>query len=123
MEFIRSKLVMILLILAVGWFSISFIKIKLYDNLVNMEVGGLEEKIGDLEKSNSLLEKFISYMSNASFLERQARIKLNYKALDEEVVFIYIDSSNRASSSLGDFRVQLAQIPNYLKWVYYLIGY
>lgn len=114
MIILKSKWFMVGMILIIGWLTLSFIKIKPHENIVNREIGELETKIGGLEKSNSMIEKFIAYMSNPSFIERQARIKLNYKAKGEEVVFIYPDNSAKASSSLDNFRNENA--PNYLKW-------
>ncbi|TSC81411.1 MAG: Uncharacterized protein G01um101420_973 [Parcubacteria group bacterium Gr01-1014_20] len=107
------------MILAVGWLGLSFIKIKLHDNIVNKEVWELEAKADNLEHSNSMLEKFLSYMTNPSFLERQARLKLNYKAPGEEVVFVYTDNSANISSSSQDFKNE--NIPNPVKWWYYLM--
>ena len=104
--------------LAIGWLSLSFIKIKLHDDIVNKEVLELEEKIGNLEHGNIVLEKFLSYMTNPLFLERQARIKLNYKAPGEEVVFVYTDDSASIGSSSQDFTDE--NVPNPVKWWYYL---
>lgn len=102
----------------IGWLTLSFIKIKLHENIVNKEADELGVKISNLEKSNNLIEKFLVYMSNPSFIERQARIKLNYKAEGEEVAFIYPDNSAKASSSFENFKNKNAA--NYLKWWYYL---
>jgi len=103
----------------IGWLTLSFIKIKLHENIVNKEVEELRLKISNLEKSNNLIEKFIVYMSNPSFIERQARIKLNYKAQDEEVVFIYPDNSAKVSSPSLNFKSENA--PNYIKWWEWLL--
>jgi len=112
------------MVLLVAWLTLSFIKIKLHKNIVNKEVVELEEKIKGFESNNSFLERFIGYMTNPSYLEKEARLKLNYKAPGEEVVFIYPDENGaNASSASADFNKQLAQMPNYLKWVYYLFGY
>lgn len=110
---------MIVMILVIGWLTLSFIKIKLHENIVNKEAEELGVKISNLEKSNNLIEKFLVYMSNPSFIERQARIKLNYKAPGEEVVFIYPDNSARASSSFENLKNENA--PNYIKWWEWLL--
>ena len=119
MRIIKSKWFLGVIISAIGWLSLSFIKIKLHENIVNKEVNDLEAKINDLEKSNSVLERFISHMSNPSFLEKQARIKLNYKAQGEEVVFIYPDESAKVSSSSNGFSKQNSS--NYIKWWRWLL--
>ncbi len=83
----------------------------------------MEAKINDLESDNSYLEKVVGYLKNPSFLQKEARLKLNYKASEEKVAFIYPDESAKAGSASGNFNKQLAQMPNYVKWVYYLLGY
>ena len=111
------------LILIIGWLSLSFIKIKLQSDIVNKEVGDLETKIGGLEESNSSLDKLIGYLKHPSFLDKEARLKLNYKSADEEVAFVYPDLNPKTSSGSPDTRELLAKMPNYLKWVWYLMGY
>ena len=119
----RSKWLLILSAIILGWIIFIFIKIKLQENLVNEEVRELEAKIHSLERSNFDLEKFIVYLKNPSFLEKQARLKLNYKAPGEEVAFIYTDINSRAVSSAADLKKSFDTAPNYIKWWYYLIGY
>lgn len=123
MNFFKSKWLLLIIIPAVGWLVLSTIKINLQKNIVNKELETLETKISNLEESNSLLEKTISFLSHSSFLEIEARSKLNYKAPGEEVVFVYPDDSAVQVSSSGDFSRQLAQMPNPIKWIYYLLGY
>jgi uncharacterized protein YeeX (DUF496 family) len=122
-KILKSKLFSAVIIAGIGWLSLSFVRIKMHEGMVNKEVGNIETKISNLEKSNSSLERFISYIKHPSFMEKEARIQLNYKAEGEEVVFVYPDTSAKAGSESDDFRKQLAQMPNYLKWMYYLLGY
>lgn len=119
MNFFKSKSFTFLLVLVIGWLSLSFIKIKLHDNIVNKEVNELEEKVSNLEKSNNIIKEFISFMNVPAYLERQARIKLNYKALGEEVVFVYPDNGIKASSSFE--RLNNHNLPNYIKWWLYML--
>lgn len=122
MGLLRSKILLVILILLIGWLGLSFIKINLHEDIVNKEIGDLEAKARNLEKNNSELEKFISYMTNPKFLEKQARILLNYKTPDEEVAFIYPDDS--ASDSLPpQSNGVLGQAPNYIKWWHYILDY
>ena len=122
MNLLKFKWLAVVIIAGIGWLGLSIIKIKLQDNVVGEEVAGLELKIDNTEKNNNILEKFLEYVKYPSFLEKEARLKLNYKVPGEEVVFVYPDSSVKSSGSL-DFQKQLAQMPNYIKWVYYLLGY
>lgn len=116
-KILKAKWFLSVMILVIGWLTLSFTKIKLHEDIVNKEVHDLEAKMENLEKSNGIIEKFISYMSDPAFLEKQARIKLNYKAPDEEVVFVYTDNSAKMSSSSKDID---QNSPNYLKWWRYI---
>lgn len=118
----RSKWFSFVIIAALGWLSLSFVKIKMQSNLINKEEGVLEKKITDLEKDNSSIEKDLNYLNHPAFIEREARLKLNYKAEGENVAFIYPDTGQISSSSENFFE-QLKQSPNYIKWIYYLLGY
>jgi len=121
----KSKWTVALLIPIIGWLSLSFIKIKLQSDIVNKEVGDLEAKIQDLEDSNSSLDKLIGYLKHPSFLDKEARLKLNYKSAGEEVAFVYSDTNTnpKTSSSSSDSNNQLTNISNYIKWFWYLMGY
>lgn len=98
------------------------VKIKMQAGLVNKEAAILENKIADLEKDNESIEEYLNHLSYPSFLEKEARLKLNYKLEGESVAFVYPDTSQPTSSS-DEFYIQFSQLPNYTKWIYYLLGY
>ena len=123
MKLFKSKWLTVAAIVIVGWLGFSFAKIKLHENIVNKEMGDLEGKIAGLEKNNNTLERFIQQIANPSFLEKEARLKLNYKNPDEEVAFVYTNDVRQRDLISADFNRQLALMPNYLKWFYYLLGY
>ena len=119
---LKSKWFTFVIIALLGWFSLSFVKIKMQSNLVNKEAEILENKIANLEKDNKSIEEYLNYLNHPSFLKKEARLKLNYKAEGENVAFVYPDTSQTGSSS-EEFYIQYSQLPNYLKWIYYLLGY
>ena len=119
---LNSKWFSFLIIAALGWLSLSFVKIKMQNNLVNKEAEILENKIANLETDNKSIEEYLNYLNHPSFLEREARIKLNYKSEGESVAFVYPDT-NKISSQAEDFHERLKRSPNYIKWTYYLLGY
>ena len=119
---LKSKWFSFVIIAVLGWLSLSFVKIKMQSNLINKEAEILEEKITDLEKDNATIRKYLGYLGHPSFLEREVRLKLNYKLEGENVAFVYPDI-NKTSSESGQFYVQLSKSPNYMKWIYYLLGY
>ena len=118
----KSKWLAVIIIAGIGWFGLSLIKVRVQKGMVIKEVQGLEAKIQNLEEDNSNLKKFVEYVKNPWFIEKEARLKLNFKVPGEEVVFVYPDS-NLSSPPPGDFQKRLARIPNWMKWVYYILGY
>ena len=82
-------------------------------------VSDAENKVQGAEKDKTYLEKFITYFQGPKFMEKQARLKLNYKSPDEEVAFVFRDP-NKTESSSGSW---LQEAPNHRKWWYYVLGY
>ncbi len=83
----------------------------------------MEAKIKDVQNDTDYLNKFLAYFQTPAFLEKEARLKLNYKAQGEEVVFIYKDKNTKKASDSISFEELLAKMPNYKKWFLYLLGY
>jgi len=78
------------------------------------QVRELEAKISDVQRENNKLESVRGQYQNPAYLEKQARAKLNYKAPDETVVFVYPDDKKPGSSDSG------VSLPNWRKWVAWL---
>lgn len=55
----------------------------------NKELESLNKKIAEVKQSASERERLGDYLRSDSYLERQARLKLNYKNPDESVVYVY----------------------------------
>ena len=120
MGLFKSKWFSLLLLAVIGWLGLSFIRINLQEDIVNKEVEDIQNKAASLEKSNSYLERILAYMKKPSFLEKEARLQLNYKAPGETVVFVYPDESAKQASRSAE-QEDLNSLPNYLKWWHYLI--
>ncbi len=118
---LNSKIFSGVLLGLLVWLGVSALDLRLQEKSVNNGARSIESKIETTKKENSQLEKYISYMQNPSFLEREAKLNLNYKNSDEQVVFVYRDTSAKnASASSEDI---LKNKPNYLKWWYWMWGY
>jgi cell division protein FtsB len=89
---------------------------------IAIEAGDLESRVKDLERNNQFLASSSAYFSSDAYLERQARMKLNYKLPGEEVAFVYKDTSVKTPPP-GEFKNKLSEMPNWKKWWYYLLGY
>lgn len=105
------------------WLILSSIKFNSQRSVVDGEVKNIEAKIKEVQNDTNYLNKFLAYFKTSTFLEKEARLKLNYKAQDEEVVFVYKDKNMKNESDSISFEELLAKIPNYKKWFLYILGY
>ena len=53
----------------------------------------LDEKVVELQSTQTELEKQANYFQSNAYIEQQARLKLNYKKPDEHVVYVYRSAS------------------------------
>lgn len=83
----------------------------------------MEAKIREVQGNTDYLNKFLAYFQTPAFLEKEARLKLNYKDPGEEVTFVYKDKNIKSASESISFEELLSQTPNYKKWFLYLLGY
>ena len=65
---------------------------------VGLEANNLQAKIAQAQKATAALAQQNANADNPAFLERQARLRLNYKKPDENVVFVYRDQYNQNSN-------------------------
>jgi len=62
---------------------------------VNNEVKNLEQKIAEIEISNSKLSRLLDYFKSDSYREKEARLRLNYKKEDEKAAFVYREKEDK----------------------------
>ncbi len=123
MKFLNSKIFTALTIVIVLWLTLSSINLSSQKDMVNREVKNVEVKIKEVQNDVNYLNKFLAYFKTPAFLEKEARLKLNYKAQGEEVVFVYKDKNAKKVSDSISFEELLGKLPNYKKWELYLLGY
>ncbi len=123
MRFLNSKIFTVLAGIVTLWFVFSSINLNSQRNTVNKDVKNIEAKIHDIQEDIGYFNKFSAYFKTSAFLEKEARLKLNYKAQGEDVVFIYRDKNVKKASESVNFEKLLESLPNYQKWFFYLLGY
>ena len=117
---LNSKFFPVFLLFVIFWLGNSLVNLGNQRKAVDSEVNSYEAKVSEAEKNNKGLSSFLKYLENPSFLEREARLKYNYKKDDEYVAFVYPDNSpGHASQSFGEL---LKSMPNWKKWGYWLSG-
>lgn len=87
-KILGSKITLFLLLLAFIWLSVNLVNIFYKKYKVNQEIENLKAEIGKVEKSNQEISSLIDYFSSQSFLEKEAKEKLNLKKEGEQVVII-----------------------------------
>ena len=123
MKFLNSKIFTSLACVIVLWLTIASINLNTQKDSVGKEVRNVEAKIREVQKDTDYLNKFLSYFKTSDFLEKQARLKLNYKAEGEEVVFVYKDKNPKEESDSVGIEELLVKMSNSKKWLFYLLGY
>ncbi len=123
MPILQRKILTLGLALVLVWLGYRSWEIHAQRKNLDVQVGELESRAQDLERNNQFLASSSAYFSSDAYLERQARVKLNYKLSDEQVAFVYKDKSTKVASSSLEFKNHLAEMPNWKKWWYYLLGY
>lgn len=120
-EFFQSKILVFLTLAAIFFFAVSIAKLAPQRMVINSRLKNLENKIAETEKSNSDLARLLNYFKSRSFLEREAKLKLNVRRPDENVVVIYEDEKE---NNLKDKNIKgfsgLEGLTNFEKWLRYL---
>ena len=102
------------------WLGNGLVKLNSQRKIIEKEIKTSEGKISEVQKNKDELNNFLKNFENPAFLEREARLKLNYKHQDEQVAFVYRETSKPVSQS---FENNSNPIPIYKKWWRYLFGY
>src|SRR3989344_2838925 len=85
---------------------------------VKKDLGRLNTELISLNKQKEDLGKLLDYYNNSSNLEKEARIRLNYKKEGEKVVIILpqATSTNERGEIISESSVNTENLPNYKQW-------
>jgi len=117
---LNSKILTVPLAFLSVWIFFLVISVEIEKDEVKKEEANIESKIINVERDNASLERFIKNFDNPEFLEKEARLRLNYKALGEEVVFVHRDLNPKKASSAEETSPE--DMSNYKKWWNWLLG-
>ncbi|HAU07713.1 MAG: hypothetical protein UW46_C0004G0002 [Candidatus Yanofskybacteria bacterium GW2011_GWF1_44_227] len=115
----KSKYFTVVVVLLLFWAAYLIIGASMRRSDVEDKIVDLENKASEIEKSNKYLERIMTYIKTPAFLEREARIKLNYKSADENVAFIYMN--NESKDRVDDVQ-SIAAMSNPQRWWNWLMG-
>lgn len=106
----------------ISFLSISFLKIQPSLVAVNKESDNLDKKIAEIKKTVSETERLGGYLNSNAYFERQARLKLNYKKLDERVVYVYPNPTAKIQNRDAEIsKTRNRFFTNFGKWLDYLL--
>src|SRR3989344_8422760 len=92
-DILQSKWFTAVILVMVGFFCISIIKLSPPLIKVGKELKNINQKIDETKEGSLELERLGNYLQSDAYLERQARLQLNYKKPDEKVVYVYRNTS------------------------------
>ena len=97
-KILQSWWLMFVLIMGIGLMSLASFRLWYDYRTVQTEVANSQKKYEEIKKSIADLEQLNKNSNQPAYLERLARLRLNYKKPDENVVFIYRNQSNAETS-------------------------
>jgi len=119
--FFQSKVFTLIALAGVFFLVISLFRLWPQKSKVGARLENLKGKITETEKANFELSRLLDYFKSRSFLEREAKLKLNVRQPDENVVFIYEDEKeNIMKNERNQGFSGLEGLTNFEKWLKYL---
>lgn len=122
-KFFSSRVVLFLLLLAFVWLSLVLAKAFYKKRQMDQEISSLKTEIEKMDKKGQELNQLLSYFNSQSYLEKEAKDKLNLKKEGESVVMVQGVSSEEimASKNVGGLSVEAAvservEDNNLVKW-------
>ncbi len=120
-KLVRSRIFFIVLIpiflaLLVGIFQQFYHRYQ-----VKKDLGKLDAEIANFNKQKEDLNNLLDYYKNESYLENEARVRLNLKKEGEEVVIILPTATSTESDKISSQR-DTENMPNYKQWWRYFFG-
>ncbi|HWA64615.1 MAG TPA: septum formation initiator family protein [Candidatus Paceibacterota bacterium] len=111
-----------ILVLVALWLGYSVYQMRDDRAQIGLQVTDLESKITDIQQDNQTIASSSAYLTSDAYLERQARLQLNYKLPDEQVAYVYEDKGTSTLSVDQAYDHAVGRLPTWKKWLYYLIG-
>lgn len=109
-------------VVIIGFFLLLLIKLKPSLEKASQEVNNLDQKIAEAEQGLSELQKLSDYFKSTAYLEREARLKLNYKKPGESAVFVYKNQHAQSPAETDGATKSSTILPNWQKWLNYLLN-
>ncbi len=96
---LQKKASAVVLIVALFWLGHSLYSLYFQRQLASDQLADIKQKVSNIKKENQFLASASAYFQSNAYLERQARLKLNYKLPDENVAFVYKNTPSQSSET------------------------
>jgi cell division protein FtsB len=120
MSLLQRKILTVGLVLVLVWLGYKTWQIRGQSLGLGSQVKDLENRVADLKQNNQFLASSSAYFASDAYLERQARLKLNYKLADEQVAFVYPVASSSAVPASASAKASL--LSGWREWFANLFG-
>src|SRR5690348_9226036 len=117
-DLLQRKSVSAVLVIGALWLGLNVYRLGLQQGSESAQLKDVQARINDAQQENQILASSSDYFHSDAYLERQARLKLNYKMPGEQVAFVYPDSASNSEPVQANQRA----MPNWEKWWYYVLG-
>ncbi len=118
---LKSKYLIPVIVIPIFWLSLTIIRTRNQKIDIDTRVSDLENRASAIERINRGIEKILTYIKTPEFLDREARIRLNYMSADEKVAYIYKDKNTKTET--GDLTIGESNNSNiFQKFWQWLVG-
>lgn len=124
-KLIKSKIFFIFLIAVFLTLATGIFQKIYYRYAAQKELSKLNVELANLNNEKNGLNKLIDYYKNKSNIEKEARVRLNFKKEGEKVIIILPSATSTSNNNLslyGSGNADLENLPYYKQWWYYFFG-
>ena len=102
-KILQSRIFSVLVILLAAFLGLKLISIQAPLSDLSKETENINQKIAEAQAKNQALAQQSQYLTSQAYLERQVRLRLNYKNPDEEAVQIYrLPIASKSTENIED---------------------
>ncbi len=120
--FFKTALLIILLLPVAGFLAYKIYTVSLERYQINKQSSTVSAKLQELAAKNKDLKALVIKLQDKSFLEKEARKKLNYQLPGEQSIIITRQSSTGASAPLKETAQKASLLSNAKRWLEVLFG-
>lgn len=111
----KSRLFTVGILIVIVFLGLSLIRLRQPIGGLNAEIEYVDQKLAEVQQKNEDLTSNVNSSNNESYIERQLRLKLNYKKADEEAVLIYKTQATVQQPDNSGFL--LKEYDRFLNWL------